>query len=125
PRRTGDFRHRTVECGLIGLRGLVEAGKLSHELQCGSVDLVLRRRRLEVEQRLDVAAHEKAPLLSPPGRTEDAESDISASIIPSELRGWRQYFRMARLGSARRDYAAMLACLPSSPAMPLHWGSPP
>src|SRR5262249_32745024 len=71
PRRIGDFRNRAVECGLIGLRGLVEAGKLAHELQRRGMDLILRRRRLEIEQRLDVAAHERLPCCAPQGRTED------------------------------------------------------
>src|SRR5581483_1280451 len=34
-----------------------EAGELAYELQRGGADLVVRRRRVEVEQRLDVAAH--------------------------------------------------------------------
>src|SRR5580704_7369210 len=45
----------------IGLRRLVEARKLAHELQRRGLDLILGGRRLEIEQRLDVAAH----LLSP------------------------------------------------------------
>src|SRR5271165_7067928 len=56
----GCFRNlldRAVECRFIGLRRLVETGELSHELQRGGVDLILGRRRLEIEQRLDVAAH--------------------------------------------------------------------
>jgi len=34
-------------------------------------------------------------------------------------------FAWLGFGLARRDYAAVLACLPSSPAKPLHSGSPP
>src|SRR5271169_6024543 len=57
---TGDFRDlldRAVERHFVGLRRLVETGKLSHELQRRGLDLMLGRRRLEIEQRLDVAAH--------------------------------------------------------------------
>ena len=48
---------RAVEGGLVGLRRPAETGQLSHELQRRSADLVLCRGRLEIEQRLDVAAH--------------------------------------------------------------------
>src|ERR1700720_2631252 len=51
------LRHGAVEGLRIGLRRLVEAGQLSHELQRGGVDFVLGRGRFKIEQRLDVAAH--------------------------------------------------------------------
>src|SRR6185312_8824 len=57
PCRVCDFTDRAVEGGLIGLRRPAETGQLSHELQRRSADLVLCRGRLEIEQRLDVAAH--------------------------------------------------------------------
>src|SRR5258707_15858613 len=57
----GYLRYRAVECLGIGLRRLVEAGQFSHELQRGGVDFVLGRGRLEIEQRLDVAAHLFSP----------------------------------------------------------------
>src|SRR6266705_1730245 len=57
PRGVRHFIDRAVEGGLIGLRRPAETGQLSHELQRGSADLVLGRGRLEIEQRLDVAAH--------------------------------------------------------------------
>src|ERR1700685_740036 len=56
-RGSGSFLDRTLEGSFIGLRRLVEAGQLAHELQGGGVDFVIRRRRLKVEQRLDVSAH--------------------------------------------------------------------
>src|ERR1700721_1784998 len=56
-RGSGDFLDRTLEGSLIGLRRLVEAGQLAHELQGGGVDFVIGCRRLEVKQRLDVSAH--------------------------------------------------------------------
>src|SRR6185437_1553541 len=61
PGAVGHFRDRAVERFGIGLRRRVETGKLAHELQRGGVDLGMGRRRLEIEQRLDVAAH--GPLL--------------------------------------------------------------
>ena len=53
----GDLLDRKLERRGVRLRRLVEAGELAHELQRGGVDLVLRRGWLEIEQRLDVAAH--------------------------------------------------------------------
>src|SRR5258708_28116964 len=53
--------HRAVERLGIGLRRLVETGQFSHELHRGGVDFVLGRGRLEIEQRLDVAAHLFSP----------------------------------------------------------------
>src|SRR5215510_13578690 len=41
----------------VRLRRLVEAGELANELKRRSVNFLLGRRRLEVEQRLDVTAH--------------------------------------------------------------------
>src|SRR5882757_5087236 len=68
-RSVGDLGHGTDERGLIGLRRLVEAGQFADELQRRGVNLVLRGRRLEVEQRLDVVAHEDLPCLSLTGRS--------------------------------------------------------
>ena len=64
-RAIGNFRDRAIECLGIGLRRRVEPGKLAHELQRGGVDFGPRCRRLEIEQRLDVAAHEPSPLPAP------------------------------------------------------------
>jgi len=61
PRRFGHLFHRAVERRFVGLRRLVEAGKLSNELQRRGLDLVLGRRRLEIELGLDIAAHELLP----------------------------------------------------------------
>src|SRR6185437_10219290 len=57
PRGIGDFGDGAGERRLIGLRRLVEAGQLAHELQRRGVNLLLAGRWFEVEQRLDVAAH--------------------------------------------------------------------
>src|SRR5438552_16062607 len=57
PRGLRHFLDGEVERRGVRGRRLVEAGKLAYELQCGGADFVLRRRRLEIEQRLDVAAH--------------------------------------------------------------------
>src|SRR6478752_833147 len=50
PRRDRHFLDGAVERGLVGLRGPAEAGQLAHELQRRGADLVLRRRRFEIEQ---------------------------------------------------------------------------
>src|ERR1700722_2194598 len=60
-RRLGDVVDGLVEGRFIGLRRARKAAQLAHELQCGSADLVIRRRRLEIEQRANVSAHEPAP----------------------------------------------------------------
>src|SRR5665213_1325067 len=70
-RRGRHFRDSAVEGVRVGLRRLVEARKLAHELQRGGLDLVLGRRRLEIEQRLDVAAHLRSPLPGPRGGRAD------------------------------------------------------
>src|ERR1022692_3096805 len=48
---------RLVEGRLVGLRRLVETAQLADELQRRRADLVIRGRRLEVEQDLDAATH--------------------------------------------------------------------
>src|ERR1700733_8385433 len=53
----GHLGDRAVERLGIGLRRRVEAGQFAHELQCRGMDLGMGRRRLKIEQRLDVAAH--------------------------------------------------------------------
>src|SRR5262249_37150083 len=42
---------------LVGARGVGESAQLAHELQCRGADLFFCRRRLEVEQRANIAAH--------------------------------------------------------------------
>src|SRR5207245_2157868 len=71
PRGVRHIIDRAVEGGLIGLRRPAEAGQLSHELQRRSADLVLGRGRLEIKQRLDVAAHFSS--LPGAGRTSSEE----------------------------------------------------
>src|SRR5260221_7761079 len=61
PGGSGYLSHRAVKCLGVGLRRLVEAGQFSHELQRGGLDFVLGRGPLEIEQRLDVAAHLFSP----------------------------------------------------------------
>ena len=58
--------------GLIDLRGCVEAAQLAHELERGRADLVIGRRRIEIEQGLDAAAHDLAP--RPPIRDNPCSS---------------------------------------------------
>src|SRR5690242_20237261 len=54
---------RTVERRLIDLGRPREAAQLAYELQRRSVDLVMRRRRFEVVQSLDVSAHDVSQAL--------------------------------------------------------------
>src|SRR5258708_36689159 len=65
PRGVGNFDDRALERRLVGLRRLVEAGQLAHELQRRGLDFLLGRGRLEIEQGLDVAAHDAFPWLAP------------------------------------------------------------
>src|SRR5262249_10927833 len=50
-------RHPTRESSLVRVRRLLHAADLPHVLQCGRVDLLACRRRLEVVERSDVPAH--------------------------------------------------------------------
>jgi hypothetical protein len=56
-RRVRDFHHRAIEGFGIGSRRPAEAGEFSDELQRRGADFIVGRRRFEIEQRLDVAAH--------------------------------------------------------------------
>lgn len=62
---------RLFERRLIALRGLVGSAQLAHELQCGVMDLRVRRRRIEIEERLDISAHDLLPVVSPPIQEDD------------------------------------------------------
>src|ERR1700680_2099843 len=62
PRGAGDLLDGAIEGCRIGLRRPVEPGELAHELQGGGADIILARRRIEVEQRSDVAAHDRSPV---------------------------------------------------------------
>src|SRR5579872_2245810 len=53
----GDLINRAVECRLVGARGVGVSAQLAHELLRRCADLFFRRRRLEIKQRADVAAH--------------------------------------------------------------------
>src|SRR5579863_124292 len=55
--RGGNFLYRGEKGGLVGLRRLVEAADLAHELQRSGVDFLVGDRRIEVEENFDVAAH--------------------------------------------------------------------
>src|SRR4029077_2567476 len=52
-----DFVDGRLERRFIGLRRLVEAADLAHELQRGGADLFVGDRRIEVEKNSDVSAH--------------------------------------------------------------------
>src|ERR1700732_1335634 len=53
----GDLLDRPIEGSLVGPRGVGESTELPDELKGRGLDLFLRRRRLEIEQRFDVSAH--------------------------------------------------------------------
>jgi hypothetical protein len=60
----GHLKHlvnRVAKGGLIHLRGRVEAAQLAYELERGRLYFLIGRRRIEIEQCLDAAAHEPAP----------------------------------------------------------------
>src|SRR5207245_1821429 len=61
PARGGHVTHGTVERGLVGLGGPVEAADLAHELQRGVVQLLVAGRMIGVSQAFDVSAHTFAP----------------------------------------------------------------
>ena len=52
-----DFVYRVLERGFVGFRRLGESADLTDELERGSADLGFGYRRVEVEQRPDIAAH--------------------------------------------------------------------
>lgn len=56
-RRVGDLFNRSIERRLIRFGGGVESAELADELKGRRADFLFRRRRIEVEQRLDVSAH--------------------------------------------------------------------
>src|SRR6187401_1434023 len=60
-RRFGHGIDGAVEGLLVGLRRAVEAAQLAHELQRRGTNLLVRRRRLEVVEVANVAAHEMSP----------------------------------------------------------------
>ncbi len=57
----GNGPHRVVEGFLVAHGGLVGATDLAHELQRRFVNFGIRRRRFEVEERLDVPTHGYLP----------------------------------------------------------------
>src|SRR4029079_1141894 len=58
-RRFRHFLDGPVEGSFIGFRRTIEARELAHELHRRGADLVLARRRLEIEQSADVPAHQR------------------------------------------------------------------
>lgn len=56
-RRGGDLLYRRQKLGFVGPRGLGETGYLADELKAGGADFGFRHRRVEIEKRLDAAAH--------------------------------------------------------------------
>jgi len=63
-RRCGHFFNGSLESRLVGLRGHGKSTELADELERSIPDLQLSGRGLEVEQGLDVAAHDVKVVLS-------------------------------------------------------------
>src|SRR5262249_53376898 len=80
--RRHDLFHRMVEGRLVLLRGVIEAAELAHELQRRGMDLVRRRRRLEMEQGLDIAAHGGSPNFSGKAGIAKAPAQAEAAGLP-------------------------------------------
>ena len=57
-RDAGDFVDRGEEYAFVGFRRLIEAADFSYELERGCSNLVIGDGRIEVEESLDVAAHD-------------------------------------------------------------------
>jgi hypothetical protein len=56
-RNVGDFFDRGLKLGFIKLRGFVEAGNFSDELERSGTDLVIGDGRIEIEKGLNISAH--------------------------------------------------------------------
>ena len=52
-----DVVHRALESSFMDSRRLVEATQLAHELKRRCLDLLFRRRRLEIEECFDISTH--------------------------------------------------------------------
>jgi len=89
-----------VEERLIRLRGLGRPAQLADELQRGGEDLLGRRRRREVRERSDIAAHEGS--LTPPIADQTPELlNFTATSPPARARCERRDRRERRPGSTR------------------------
>src|SRR5579859_4714028 len=88
--RHEDLLDRCVENSFVGLRWGVETRELAYELQGCGANFLVRRRRVEIEQGLDVSAHgwaSVAPRIAPWTRVERARSRCEATW-PVRRRPW-------------------------------------
>jgi hypothetical protein len=53
----GYFIHSPIESRFVRAGGTVGAAQLADELQSGGLYLLIRRRRLEIREGLDISAH--------------------------------------------------------------------
>src|SRR5271165_806030 len=83
PRGLRDLVDRALEGLCIGLRGPGEPADLPHELERGGADFVVGGGRLEVEQRADIAAHDRS--LSNPEIGDHCVSSNCAVIVTVSL----------------------------------------
>src|SRR5262249_13534392 len=98
---TGHIEHlldRFAKGGLIDLRGRIEAAQLAHELEGGCADLLIGRRWLEIEQRLDAAAHDPAPRRSALGHPYSEFSH--AGVVPGTSIHFREDRQKEPIGLA-------------------------
>ena len=114
-----------VEGLLVGGRRLGRAADLAHELQRGVVDLVRGRRRLEVVQRADVAAHGVEPTPDAPGSQRAGTAPSRRPPAPPGRRRAAPCGRRRR--RCRRRPATSRSCSVPSPIVSTdtHAGVPP
>src|SRR5579872_1909334 len=90
------FVDRTIECRLVGAGRLGKAAELAHELQRRGADLFFGRRRLEIEQRSDTAAHDALSTY---------ELDAATGSWPAAAAGCRRAMASA-ISTVRRAISA-------------------
>src|SRR5207247_7348466 len=83
PSGRGHLPHGAIERCLVGPWRFCEAGEFPHELERGVADLLVGRRRVEVEERPDVSAHGILSRISGrKGRWEAVLTHVGLAPIP-------------------------------------------
>src|SRR2546427_7558514 len=97
PSGRGHLPHRAIERCLVGPCRFCKAGEFPHELERGVADLLVGRRRVEVEQRLDVSAHGILSRIS--GRERRWEAVLNHVGLPTIPRRQISVVRLLSSGS--------------------------
>src|SRR5690606_21530685 len=105
----GDFVDGFIERGFVRLRRSGGSANLAHELERGGANLLVGGWRLEVEQRLDVSAHESLRVIF---RMERAWSMARISRAVAKDPGNRPRFARCAAAGRCRD--------PFSESLPVH-----